>query len=47
MTITITIPNARTAEQRGSALEEGLKYFAATRGLASTRQNTWTPFDQE
>ena len=54
LTITLTIGiicaaihAALTTDQRGSALEEGLTYFAASRGLASTRLNTWTPFDQE
>ena len=48
ITITIGIPDARIADRRDSALEEGLKYFEATRGPAYTpHHDTWTPFDQE
>ena len=38
---------ACTADRRGSAFEEGLQYFAATRGHAATRPHTWIPFDHE
>ena len=54
MTLTLTIGILRAAihaaradDRRGSALEEGLKYFEATRGHSATRHNTCTPFDQE